>query len=684
MLNWRYLSLLVLAALSLNCFNEPLAPVVPTWDTNVTFPLGSRTYSLADLIAKQTNLLSVGANNQIVLSKSVDLRPTYVGDLLQLSPKDTAVHMEVGAFSVTMPARQTAIDIPWMPRGQVVPVPDTVMNLADQQSQLDGFQNITVKSGTISLRIDNNLPVAIDLLSPIRLLDLSGGTIATFTFSPATIPARGSRTASENLASKNVDNDYKITGLSFHTPGSATPVQIPSGDLLVATISTSNVKASQATLSDVPAQRIADNDTAKLLIDDSTFVKELHLKSGSLNFAMQSNVALPMTFKFRFLDLQRRVGSSYVPYEDSLYLAANGSGTMALNLVNTRIKALDGSLLRSLSILSTVAIPAMSGQTVEISETDRVSIAVTKNSNVVIDSAVAVVKPTWVNVDTRLGFNLGKTVQKFSGQINIPAAQLGLSTLSSIGFPSDAYLKIGARKANGDSVFMNIPASQRRIAPGQDAIQFDGVEVGRFLSQLASKLPDSLRVSGRILINPPDVYTPSSAGLGTIGSNCSVSGAVNLSLPLEVGIVDGIVRDTIMVGDTTANGQKGPTIDQSIIDRCNYGKVYIELENGLPAELSFDVALMNKSYQSLLRMPQSGQQIRLSGAQVDVNGNVLAPGRSTTLIELNRQEISQFNPSEFVAFNVALNTSAGSSSVKFKSDNKVKIRVWTTLSAKVK
>jgi hypothetical protein len=41
MFKWRYLSLLSLAALSLNCFNEPLAPVVPTWDTNLTFPLGN-------------------------------------------------------------------------------------------------------------------------------------------------------------------------------------------------------------------------------------------------------------------------------------------------------------------------------------------------------------------------------------------------------------------------------------------------------------------------------------------------------------------------------------------------------------------------------------------------------------------------------------------------------------------
>ncbi|MEK7670650.1 MAG: hypothetical protein AAB344_00320, partial [Bacteroidota bacterium] len=261
--------------------------------------------------------------------------------------------------------------------------------------------------------------------------------------------------------------------------------------------STSNLKATQATLANIPAQRLADNDTARLRIDDSTLVKELYLKNGSLNFSFRNNVAVPMTFKFRFSDLARRSGSSYVPYEDSLYLAANGAGSMLLNLANTRIKSVDGSLIRALGVLSTVAILPTSGQPVTISQTDKVIISVTRNSTIVIDSAVGVVRPTWVNVDTKLRLNLGKGVQKFSGQLNLPAAQLGLTTTSSVGFPADAYVKIGARKVTGDSVFLQIPVSQRRLTPGQDVIQFDGAEVGRFLSQLVSKLPDSLRMYGK-------------------------------------------------------------------------------------------------------------------------------------------------------------------------------------------
>jgi hypothetical protein len=681
MFNWRYLNLLALAALSLNCFNEPLAPVMPTWDTQLTVPLGSRTYTLGELIAKDSALLKVGTGNQVVIAKSVQVKPTYVNDLLSISPKDTSVQIQLGAFTVTAADQRTPVDIPWLPKGFTIPVPDTTMSLSDVQSKIESFESMTVKSGTISLTLENKLPVAMNVLSPIRLVDLSGNVMATFTFNPATIPAFGSRSASDNLSGKAVTSDYRITGLQFHTPGSATPVQIPNGDLLVGVISTSNLKATQATLSDIPSQSLTSADTAKLRIDDSTLVREIHLKSGGMSLSFRNNIAVGMRFKVKFNELMKRVGSTYVSYEDSIYLAPNGTGSLPLNLSGTRIRSANGNLINSLNVLGSVSIPASKGPMVTISETDKVLISMTKTSNLVVDSAVGVLKPTWVNVDSRIGLNLGTAIKKFSGNVNIPAAQLGLATISSIGFPADAYVKIGARKANGDSVFLNLPASQRRLMPGQDGIQFDAAEVGSFLSQLASQLPDSLRISGRILVNPHDVYTPSTAGVGTVGSNSSVSGSLNVSLPLTVGIQDGSVRDTLVIGDSA--GTKATKIDPATINRYNRGKVYIELENGLPAELSFSTGLLDHAKRTLLAMPQSGSPILLRGAQVDADGNVTVPGKSTTVIELNQQEVSQYNPAAFVSYNVALKTSNGAGSVTFRSDNKVKIRVWSTLSVKV-
>ncbi len=677
-------AVVTLALMSLNCFQEPLTPVAPTWDINLTVPLANKLYTLADIIANDTTVLKIGAGSQISVSKSVNIPPTYVSDKLSLNPKDTSLALQFGTFAVNSPDQRTPISIPWMPQGQTVPIPDTTMTFADIRSKIPAFENITLKSGTITLQVQNNLPVPMQVQSPIRLTDLQGNVVATFVFNPSTIPANSSRSASDDLASKTFASDYKITGLQFHTPGSTTPVTIPTGDLLVATMSTVNLKASRATLADIPAQRLADNDTARLQIDDSTLVKELYVKNGSLRFAFASNVGLSMIFKFRFLELQRRIGGNYVPYEDSLFLGPNGNGSLILDLSNTRIKTLTGSLLTSLRVLSTVAINASVGVPVTVSETDRVSIAVTKNTPIVVDSAIAVLKPTWVSIDTKIGFNLGAIGQKFSGQLNLPSASLSLGSVSSIGFPSDLYLKIGARKnAAGDSVFMNIPASQRRITPGQDQIQFDPAEVGRFLSQITGKLPDSLRIVGRALVNPNDVYDPTPAGVGSVGLNSSISGSVGLNVPLALGIVSANVRDTLAIGDTTGSGHKDFTLDKEKTKYVNTGKVYIEIENRLPVGVSVNVALLNRAHQNLLSIPQSGAPISFAPASVDAGGNVIAAAKSTRVIELSQREVEQYNPAEFVSYAVSFNTSGGGPAVKFKTSDNVRVRVWSNLSVRV-
>ncbi|MBI5474491.1 MAG: hypothetical protein HY961_19305 [Ignavibacteriae bacterium] len=674
---------LPLALLSLNCFKEPLAPVAPTWDTHVTVPLINKLYTVSEIIAKDTALLKVGGS-QISISKGVDIKPTYVNDRVSLNPKDTSVQAKFGAFAINSPDMRLPISIPWLPQGYTIPIPDTTVGFADLSTSIAAFESVTLRSGTISLTVENNLPVAMQVQSPVRLLDRNGTAIATFVFNPSTIPARSSRQAFDDLSSKTLDSDLRVTGLQFHTPGSAIPVTIPMGDLLVATLQTSNLKASQATLANIPAQRLVDSDTAKLSLDDSTLVRELRIRSGGLRFSFVNNVAIGMTFKFRFTELQRLVGSSYVPYEDSLFLNPNGSGTLNLNLANTRVRTLDGSLIRSLSAISSVSIPASSGPPITVSETDRISISVTKTAPLVVDSAVGVIKPTWVDFDTKLGFNLGAAGQKYSGQLNLPSASLVIKTNSSIGFPSDLDVRVGAKKnAAGDSVFLDIPASQRRVSPGQDAIVFDGPAVGRFLSQISGKLPDSLRIVGRVLVNPSDVYNPTPAGVGTVGANSSVAGSVSVDVPLHLGIVDGYIRDTLALGDTTGDGHKDFTLDKSQTQRLNNGKVYIEIENGLPVSVSLNVGLMDRQRNMLLMIPQSGAPIVYQAASVDAEGNVVTPAKGRTLIELNQREVEQYNPTELISYAVRMNTPGGGSPVRFRTSDNVRVRIWSHLFVKV-
>lgn len=51
------LCVLSFALCSFNCINKPLAPVAPTWETQMTAPLSLRSYTLADLAAKDSNFI---------------------------------------------------------------------------------------------------------------------------------------------------------------------------------------------------------------------------------------------------------------------------------------------------------------------------------------------------------------------------------------------------------------------------------------------------------------------------------------------------------------------------------------------------------------------------------------------------------------------------------------------------
>src|SRR5271169_1849030 len=76
--------LLSLALVSLNCINKPLDPVGPTWDTQMTAPLSVRSYTVAQLVARDPNLLlNAAAGTQFVESSPVAGHfsdTAYIGD----------------------------------------------------------------------------------------------------------------------------------------------------------------------------------------------------------------------------------------------------------------------------------------------------------------------------------------------------------------------------------------------------------------------------------------------------------------------------------------------------------------------------------------------------------------------------------------------------------------------------
>jgi hypothetical protein len=139
----------------------------------------------------------------------------------------------------------------------------------------------------------------------------------------------------------------------------------------------------------------------------------------------------------------------------------------------------------------------------------------------------------------------------------------------------------------------------------------------------------------------------------------------------------------VSLGDTTGDGYVDYSINRERINELNSGRLFFDVVNGIPLQVTVTVRLLNSSRQTILVLPQSGQGIQVGAAGVDGQGNVNTAVRSTSSVELNRQEVHEFIPAAFLAYSVSLNTTPGSPAVRFRTTDFVRLRVWSNLSYRV-
>jgi hypothetical protein len=376
-------------------------------------------------------------------------------------------------------------------------------------------------------------------------------------------------------------------------------------------------------------------------------------------------------------ELWREVNGSLVPFSDSLDLNANHNGTYFLNLQGCVIRSQSGAPLTAVSMVNSVLIPAIQSNAVTIRSTDSVQYCVSVASPIVVDSVVGAVKPTWVNVSTSLPVNKGSISDKVKAQFVLPSATLKLNTTSTVGYPADLFLALSAHKSNGQVVSLALPAAQRRLEPGTGTITFDGAEVGQFLSQFSDGLPDSIQLSGAILVNPLDATDRN----GHLSSTSFIKGSVSLAVPLNLGITSASYKDTVdfAVGDKGTSEKPGS--DQ--LSNVNSARLHVEFENGLPVGISVKIQLLNALHQPVLLLPQSGQSFDVLPASVDDQGFAVSATNSSFIVDLNHAEAQQYIPAQYVGVDVHMATTNGGV-VSFRTTDQVKVRLWTECSYEVK
>ncbi len=520
------------------------------------------------------------------------------------------------------------------------------------------------------LRVCRASPPQLTIDSTIILRDSAGTGVVAFVFSPAQIAPGTEAVAYADLAGKVLTSKLSLTNISVSEPGGGT---VPAGSPAIATLEATNLIASSALFSSVPKQTLVDNATIMMPLLDSTRVSEVRIKSGALTIHLESNVPMNMLFKIRFTEMFQPSGAQYT---DSMYLSAGGIADRLINLGGLKIKSSDGGFLSSLQVLSTVDLYEGSrGQQVQVKESDNVAVRVS-GTTIVVDSAVGIVRPTAIAIDQSIPINLGDFSRKFQGQMQIPAANLTLDPKTTIGLPMELDLSLKGKNSQGRDVTLAVPLTKGSGTLG--TIDFVPGDVGNFLTQFSGKFPDSIRVVGRIVLNPD--YDTTRAG--TVGSHCSFAGSVNLSIPLNLTIGPGSLRDTVAFGDTTGDGNSDYQKNEEFLNGINSGLVHIDIENGLPMQVGFTVTLLDHERRPVLTLPQGVGDSLCIGSAVVSGGVVQSAVRSSRTIALSRDEVRRFEPAQFVRYAVSIAT-PGTQPVSFRATDYVRVRIWTQLSEQV-
>lgn len=668
---------LALAGFSFNCINKPLAPVAPTWATQMTAPVSLKSYTLADLVSKDSSLLGIApGGTQLVYRTTFQADPTFVGNLVSLSSFTSSSQVQLGVFSVNDVSNILPVTFPaWFPRGTTTPIPQATIAFDPLEGSLPGIDSVSFQSGTAELHLRNNLPVPVTVQNPITLMDGSGKVCGTFDFSgKGPIPPGIESVATMDLAGVFLTHTISLAGVTLSEPGTTLPLPIPSDSLVVARIVARNLVVRSAIVTTLPPQIAVNNVTRSFALKDSNLVKELYVKSGRITLHFQSALPVDASFSYSIRELLTPAGSIYT---DNVSLPARGSFDRTIDLRTYRLHSPDGNYISALDVTGSVTLtPAGGGAPVRVQESDNISFALTATS-IVADSVVGVMKPTWVNVNTVLPVNLGDLTKKFKGQVNIPAANLRLLPQSTIRFPLELDLKLQAEGNRGQLLSeLNIP--QTTTDGTMLPIDFVPGEVGRFLSSISGQLPDSLRVRGAVLVNPEyDISTPQS-----VGSRSWFGGQVQVSFPLMLSLAGGEFADTASIGDTSGAGQGHTLVDAKSAGQINSIKLHVVIDNAIPLQVALKLQLLDRAKRLLLVLPQTAGDSITIPAPVVLGGIVQSASHTERIIQLAGTEIQQFNTASSVAYGLGLST-AGTDPVSFESTQVIRIRVWAEFSYQV-
>jgi hypothetical protein len=669
------------------CFEKPSEPVLPTWDVDLTVPILDKTFTLGELVEKDTTYLKVGAGNQIYYSTSEKLDATKIGDNLKISDISTSASTKLGNFEIknpgTISASIKAYDIfPSLssnlpPGNYIVPSNAPGQTVTTNFTAFDNFQWVTFDGGVIKVTVNNGLPVPLQFPNGLAIYNSNDLTTPILTlFENTTINANSELTATADLAGKTLlaNLSLKVTVLS---PGSGgQQVYLDVNQMFV------TVSASLENLSIASASAKIPSQTEPVVISDSfvlepnepqpDLINEVNFKSGSMKIKVVNGIDLGLNGSITLYNFVRKSDNTPLQIPLNIGRKNSASNTLTFNL-NLADYKLVGNLTNTVDYKVEVRTEDTGNEYRTVSKNDGLSAEITLQ-NIVIESISGKAKPREISFEEQKIdlAGLKDYREKFKGSIKFDDIQVEINLVKTAQFTFDLNLKIkGVNTRTGKVDSIEIPLAQRRFSGSTHRIVLNksNSNIVNFINSFASQeLPEYLIVSGSVFLNP-------NYEVGRVSSSDSVYGSVSVSFPASVGISNAVFEDTSEVNELSDESKKE-------IDKTNYGKLFVEIENGLGVDVRFRAKILGVTMDSLLSIPKDND-FMINPAPVGSDGFSSGTTRYVNVIELNRDEIQKFKDMKFVRSFISIATANNGGIVKFRTTDSLKVKIYGRVNYRV-
>ncbi|HEX2982169.1 MAG TPA: hypothetical protein VHO28_01360 [Ignavibacteriales bacterium] len=634
----------------------------PKFDQNIYAPIVVKKYTLEDIVEDDTANIKTYNDpdrlGQLYYGHSQSFDPIIVNDQLTLDGAENRENRSLTQLNLdNLDPVNAILELnAWTPLtpGQNAVFPPIGSSFTLNFPEITRFSEAVFASPSeLTLVFENRLPVSTTINS-IALRNASDNTIIASSSYTLNLPPNGGKDSiSMPLTGALMRNQIRVTG-NMSTPGSGgSSVAISSDAGTYVTAKFQNISLRQATAV-FPAQDplVFVKD---MIADDSTHFTDVSLMSGWLIISLDNYIDLPFDATVRINEL---ITPSGQPFTQVYPFNGIGSNVPdSINITGWRLHSAVETNLINYTI--TFASKATANERT-VKTTDTVVAKLTL-SGLVVDAFAGRVKPT--RLDRR---QTGVKLEVENLEENFTYDQIDFSDPSLIlNLNFSANLEIGL---SGVLVAKNATTTRTAPIPYQvlqaqvrNQIAIDKTDLRNLLNAFMHEFPDSMYVLADAVTNPNYL-------LGSINSQDSIFGNVELELPLKLSLTGGKFTDSVDVD--IENDSKDD------IDNIKSINLIFEVESELPVEMIYKGYLIDGTGQRTLNLPPGLDSIMINPATVDGSGNVVTTGKTYREIILSNDDIVKFINSSQAVSSFEMNTAGPNNNpVEFHLDDAIDVRI---------